>query len=150
MQCGKIRYRVDAKQQAEARPFDHFIIPRSTRFRKPAHRGDDKREYTDICTDIQNSDVRNDLIMQDVLDAIHQGRNPIVLSERKEHVEYLAEQLKPHVKNVMVLTGGGSQKDNRENLQAVAKIRFRRSGRLFHQWCRVERIFLERTSSDPV
>jgi superfamily II DNA or RNA helicase len=122
MQCGKIRYRVDAKEQAEARPFDHFIIPRFTRFRKPAHRGDDKWEYADICTDIQNSEVRNDLIVQDVLAAIQQGRNPIVLSERKEHVEYLAEQLRLHVKNVMILTGGGSQKDNRENLNAVAEI----------------------------
>jgi superfamily II DNA or RNA helicase len=122
MQCGKIRYRVDAKAQAEARPFDHFIIPRFTRFRKPAHRGDGKWEYTDICTDIQNSDTRNDLILQDVIAAVQEGRNPIILSERKEHVEYLAEQLKPHIKNVMVLTGGGTQKDNRENLEAVTGI----------------------------
>lgn len=122
MQCGKIRYRVDAKEEAQARPFDHFIIPRFTRFRRPAHRGDGKWEYADVCTDIQNSDVRNDLIVGDVIAAVGQGRNPIILSERKEHVEYLAEQLKPHVKNVMVLTGGGTQKDSRENLAAVTNI----------------------------
>jgi superfamily II DNA or RNA helicase len=122
MQCGKIRYRVDAKEQAEARPFEHFIIPRFTRFQKPAHRDHSKWEFSDIYKDIQNSDVRNDLIIQDVIAATQQGRNPIILSERTEHVEYLAEQLKPHIKNVMVLTGGGSQKSSRENLQIVADI----------------------------
>ena len=37
MQCGGIRYQVDAKSEAEKRPFDHYIIPRFTGFRKPAH-----------------------------------------------------------------------------------------------------------------
>jgi superfamily II DNA or RNA helicase len=122
MQCGKIRYRVDAKEQAEARPFEHFIIPRFTRFRKPAHRGEGQWEFADIYSDIQNSYVRNELIIQDVIAAVKQGRNPIILSERTEHVEYLSNQLKAHVKNVVVLTGGGTQKDSRENLQTVANI----------------------------
>lgn len=33
MQCGSVRYRVDAKEQAEKRNFDHFLIPRFTAFR---------------------------------------------------------------------------------------------------------------------
>jgi superfamily II DNA or RNA helicase len=122
MQCGKIRYQVDAKEQAESQPFEHFIIPRFTRFQKPAHRSESKWEIADVYKDIQNSDVRNDLIIQDVISAIDQGRSPIILSERTEHVEYLSNQLKAHVKNVVVLTGGGTQKDNRENLQTVADI----------------------------
>jgi superfamily II DNA or RNA helicase len=35
MQCGPIRYRVDAKAQALARPFNHIVIPRPTNFRLP-------------------------------------------------------------------------------------------------------------------
>jgi superfamily II DNA or RNA helicase len=122
MHCGKIRYRVDAKKQAEARPFEHFIIPRFTRFRKPAHRNEKKWGITDIYNDIQNSEVRNDLIIGDVTDAIKQGRNPIILTERTEHVKYLSETLKPHIKNVIALTGGSSQKKSRELLQSVADI----------------------------
>jgi transcription-repair coupling factor (superfamily II helicase) len=33
MQCGPIRYRVDAKEQAEKRMFEHYLIPRFTSFR---------------------------------------------------------------------------------------------------------------------
>jgi superfamily II DNA or RNA helicase len=35
MQCGPIRYKVDARKQAEKRPFKHYVIPRFTSFRKP-------------------------------------------------------------------------------------------------------------------
>jgi hypothetical protein len=33
MHCGPIRYRADAKKEAEKRPFDHYVIPRFTGFR---------------------------------------------------------------------------------------------------------------------
>ena len=36
MQCGPVRYTVDARDQAELRPFEHFIIPRFTPFKMPA------------------------------------------------------------------------------------------------------------------
>lgn len=36
MQCGPIRYRVDAKQQAEGHPFTHVVVPRITAFTLPA------------------------------------------------------------------------------------------------------------------
>jgi superfamily II DNA or RNA helicase len=42
MHCGKIRYRVDARKQADERPFEHFVIPRFTRLQKPPHRGEEK------------------------------------------------------------------------------------------------------------
>lgn len=35
MQCGPIKYRDDAKKQAEKRPFEHFVIPRFTSLRIP-------------------------------------------------------------------------------------------------------------------
>jgi len=35
MQCGPIRYRVSAKKQAAARPFDHKVVFRHTEFRLP-------------------------------------------------------------------------------------------------------------------
>ncbi|NLV51613.1 MAG: DUF1653 domain-containing protein [Clostridiales bacterium] len=122
MHCGKIRYRVDAKEQAEARPFEHFVIPRFTRFQKPAHQDESKWTITDIYNDIQNSELRNSLIIQDVAAAVEQGRNPIILTERTEHVKYLESQLKPRIKNVIALTGGETQKKSRSTLQTVASI----------------------------
>ena len=122
MQCGNIRYRVDAKEQAEARPFEHYLIPRFTKFRKPLHREEEKWNITDIYTDIQNSEVRNNQIIQDVISSVENGRNPLILTERKEHVIYLEEQLKPFIKNTIALMGSESQKKSREALKAVADI----------------------------
>ena len=125
MHCGKIRYRVDAKSQAAARPFEHFIIPRFTGFRNPvhaAHHAEKKWAINDIYRDIQNSEIRNSLIVQDVIAAVKQGRNPIILTERTDHVKNLADRLSPHIGNVISMTGGESQKKNRELLQAVADI----------------------------
>jgi len=122
MHCGKIRYRVDAKEQATVRPFEHFVIPRFTRFQKPTHQDESKWTITDIYNDIQNSELRNSLILQDVTAAVEQGRNPIILTERTEHVKYLVSQLKPRIKNVIALTGGETQKKSRETLQTVADI----------------------------
>ena len=122
MHCGKIRYRVDAKKQAAARPFEHFIIPRFTRFQKPAHQDENTWTITDIYNDIQNNELRNHLIIQDVLSAVEQGRNPVILTERTDHVKYLAAQLGQSVENVISLTGGNTPKKSREILQSVADI----------------------------
>ncbi|MDR2302643.1 MAG: DEAD/DEAH box helicase family protein, partial [Deltaproteobacteria bacterium] len=122
MRCGKIIYRVDAKKQAAARPFDHYVIPRFTRFQKPAHRGKGDWEMPAIYGDIQKDELRNDLIIEDVLSAVKEGRNPIVLTERREHVNYLASMIGQSVKNVVVLMGGGPKKKKLEILRALPDI----------------------------
>ena len=122
MHCGKIRHKVDAKEQAEARPFEHFVIPRFTHFQKPAHRDENKWSITDIYSDIQNNETRSNMIIQDVIAAVEEGRNPIILTERTEHVKYLAAQVRPKIKNTIVLTGGKTQKKSREILQEIANI----------------------------
>lgn len=58
MQCGPIRYQVDAKAQAEKRPFDHAVIPRFTAFSQPLTL---EKPWTvqDAYAAIQNDDTRN-------------------------------------------------------------------------------------------
>ena len=121
MHCGKIRYKVDAKKQAEERPFEHFVIPRFTRFQKPVqHQGD--WNIQSIYKSLVDSEVRNSLILQDVLIAVEQGRNPIVLTERKEHVSILHKLLSEQAKNVFCLVGGVSQKNNLEIMEQIAAV----------------------------
>lgn len=122
MHCGPIRYKVDAKEQAEARPFEHYIIPRFTRFQKPVHQDETKWMITDVYRDIQNSEIRNELIVQDVITAVEQGRNPIILTERTDHVKILVDRLRPHVRNVVPMTGGTGQKKSRELFQSIVEI----------------------------
>lgn len=103
MYLGPIRYHVDAKQQALRRPFSHIMIPRFTgaRFRIDA----DSRtpaigQYYD---QILRDDLRNDLIIQDVLACLKEGRNCLILSERTDHVRKLTELLRGQGKTVYML-----------------------------------------------
>ena len=121
MHCGKIRYHVDDKSQADKRPFEHYIIPRFTGFKRPLFR-DEQWNYTNILNDIQKNEIRNDLIIQDVIEAIELGRNPIIITERTEHVEILTNKLNPFIDYVIPMTGGGGQKKNRELRQEINSI----------------------------
>jgi superfamily II DNA or RNA helicase len=45
---------------------------------------------------------------------MEEGRSPILLTERKWHLEFLYERLKNFVRHIVVLRGGRSAKDQRE------------------------------------
>lgn len=104
MQCGPIRYRVNARDQAASRPFEHVVIPRFTNFRIPVQ--EQKPEMHEIYAALTHDKARNDIILKDLLEAIKRGRSPLVLTERTEHLKLLASRLENTVKNVIVLQGG--------------------------------------------
>ncbi len=111
MHCGPIRYRVDAKQQAAQRPFTHSVMVRPTSFHPPVSGDSDVRMQFHALYDALIADEsRNRLICGDVLDAVHQGRSPVVLTERTEHLEKMKEQLTTAVRHVIVLQGGMGKK----------------------------------------
>ncbi len=114
MQCGPIRYRVDAKKQAEERPFDHYLIPRFTSFKMDSGLMGERYGINTIYKALCESRLRNSLILGDIVQALEKGRTPIVISERTEHVQYLAEKLKARCKNVIVLTGGLKARERKE------------------------------------
>ena len=121
MQCGPVRHRVDAKQQAEARPFSHHVIVRPTGLRQVADPDPDRRmEYQNLCAEIIRSEPRNAMIRDDVVAAIKEGRSPLVLTERTEHIAALAELIEPHVAHLIVLQGGMGIKSLREALARLA------------------------------
>ena len=117
MQCGTIRYRVDAKAQADKREFEHYIIPRFTSFRSIS---DDN--ITTLYKNLSDDATRNNLIVNDVVSAIKNGRTPIILTERREHVAMLAELLKPCCDNVIEIVGTTSAKARRETLERLDNI----------------------------
>ncbi|MDA0811488.1 MAG: DUF559 domain-containing protein [Verrucomicrobia bacterium] len=57
-----------------------------------------------------NSETRNQMIVHDIVQAVGAGRSPVVLTERTEHLEMLATQLRSRVPNVVVLKGGMGRK----------------------------------------
>lgn len=107
MQCGPVRYQVSAKHQALARPFDHYATQRQTAFMMPESVNSGSRTYIhDIYQALVRDEQRNQFILDDIKLALAEKRSPIVLTERKEHVLLLAEQIKGFAKNVFVMQGG--------------------------------------------
>ncbi len=117
MQCGPIRYRVDARAQAEKRAFDHVLIPRFTAYRTTAD-----KPITALYKDLAENAARNKLIVEDVAFVLKQRRAPIVLTERREHVETLREMLSGQCPNIVTLVGTASQKERRETLARLSSI----------------------------
>ena len=114
MQCGPVRYLVDAKSQAEKRSFSHIVIPRFTRMRLP-----DANRIQDMYAGVIENHNRNELLVSDTLKLVQEGRTPILLTERKEHAVLLANQMSDQVKHVFLLIGSDKQKDKREKLTAL-------------------------------
>ena len=117
MQCGPVRYRVDAKTQAEKRSFEHYLIPRFTSFRNIS---DDN--ITTLYKKLSEDTARNNLIINDAVLAVKNHRTPIILTERREHVATLTEMLKPYCDNVVSIVGTTSVKSRRETLERLEKI----------------------------
>ena len=119
MQCGPIRFSADAKSQIAKQSFDRYLIPRFTSFRSVS---EDKQSMPTIYQSLSEDEVRNNLIVEDVHKAITDGRTPIILTSRTSHVQVLAEKLSLITKNVVVLTGTGTTKEKREELQRLQVI----------------------------
>lgn len=120
MHCGPIRYRDDAKKQAEKRPFDHYIIPRFTSLRIPLDSDEKDVSIQELYDKIVDNDIRNQQIVEDVMNAYQHGRNCIILSLRTAHVELLTKKLQEDIPDVVMLTGGMGAKTTREIFQRIA------------------------------
>jgi superfamily II DNA or RNA helicase len=123
MQCGPVRHRVDARTQAAARPFEHMVIFRRTEFRIPRSQPDEKPPIQELYAKLTQDSARNDLIFDDILSALEAGRSPVVITERKDHLEMLAGRLSKFAKNVVVLRGGMSAQRTRaasDTLRAIS------------------------------
>src|SRR5712691_3765730 len=108
MQCGPIRFNVSSKKQAAASAFQYEVIPRLTEFTVPPEWNG--IGIQDIYAALVNDERRTDLVVVDVVGAIEDGRFPLLLTERTEHVQLLLEKLVRRVPNVFVMKGGMSKK----------------------------------------
>jgi superfamily II DNA or RNA helicase len=123
MQCGPVRYRVDARRQAEKRPFDHKVIVRPTSFRLPPYlESEASYSIQEVYSLLAQNEERNNLIVQDVVAATRAKRFPVLMTERREHVEVLADLLAPHIPNVFVMRGGMGKRQRQKLAEQVASV----------------------------
>jgi len=120
MQLGPVRFAVDAKSQAARRPFDHRLVVRETGF---VSRGlPDDAGIQDLYAALAADHRRNDLIFDDVVCALEEKRSPILLTERRDHLEHFADRLRLFTRHLIVLHGGMKAKERREVVARLAAI----------------------------
>ncbi len=132
MQCGPVRVKVDSKEQIEHSIIEHFVIPRFTSFKIPIDKESafGERQFTtrmpvvqvqEIYSGLAVDEMRNQLIVNDVIKNYENGRNSLVLTERTMHVDLLSKKLMEKVPRVITLTGKSKAKDIRESLNRIAE-----------------------------
>jgi len=123
MNCGPVRYKVCAKEQADKRPFEHKLIIRHTDFQLPCHLQNRERlTISEIYSALINDTERNRLIIEDVMKHMRQNRFLVLLTERREHLEYFREAFQKYVKNLIVFKGGMGKKQllqKKEKLDSI-------------------------------
>jgi superfamily II DNA or RNA helicase len=115
------RFAIDPKSETARQPFAHRLICRETAFHAPGVGAEAgiQELYAAIATDAR----RNELILNDVIGVLEQGRSPILLTERKDHLEYFATRLRGFTRHLVVLQGGVTAKARREATAQLAAIR---------------------------
>ena len=123
MNCGSVRYKVDDKKQATARPFAHKVIVRENNFRMPkSFEADRHTAIQEIYKALLRSDERNQMIVVDVMKAISNNRFPVILTERKEHIEKLKSLLKDKIQNLIVMKGGMGKKQRQTAISVLESL----------------------------
>ena len=111
MQLGPVRFKVASKSQIAARPFDHRLVVRETTFRMAV--SEERTSIQQIYAALTRDETRNVIIANDVIRALEEGRSPILLTERKDHLEYFVRRFERIARHLVVLQGGMGVKADR-------------------------------------
>ncbi len=121
MQCGPIRHRVSDRTEAEKRPFDHRVIVRPTHFHLPTdQQAGVLQSIQELYDMLARDQARNQLIVDDVIAAVGAKRVPVLLTERRDHMEALAALIAQRVANVFVMAGGMGKKQRKKLAEQIA------------------------------
>lgn len=114
MQCGPVRFRVDAKSQAATRSFSHKVTIRETGFRlTPDLESQSPIQITSLYAALARDEQRNARIFDDVLLSLEAGRRPVILTERRDHLDHFRDRFQKFTRNLVVLYGGMSATERR-------------------------------------
>jgi superfamily II DNA or RNA helicase/very-short-patch-repair endonuclease len=123
MQCGPVRHRVNARVQAAARPFEHFVLVQPTSFQPTRAPHPDKRvEFQALYRDLVEDERRNRRICDDIVESVRAGRSPLVLTERNDHLDELEAMLASDVRHLVVLRARTGKKQRAALTERLATI----------------------------
>ena len=114
MQCGDIRVRVSHCELKQNKEMEHIVIVKKTNYKYIPTEEKDKIKISEILNDMCHNVFRNDMIIQDIKKCVLEGRIPIVLTERIEHLKILKESLEDLEVPVVVYRGNIGKKKIKE------------------------------------
>jgi superfamily II DNA or RNA helicase len=120
MQCGPIRFKLSARSMTAATPFEHEVVPRLTDFFLPPEQAE--TPIQEVYAALVDDRARNQLILTDLIQASRDGRSPLLLTGRTEHLKYFESELAGRVNNVFILKGGMGKKQRRSTAEAIAAV----------------------------
>ncbi len=111
MQCGPVRSRVTVKELEGSDRVVRRVCVRRTEFILPdALARLNSLTIHDVYESLIDDESRNQMITADAMHCLEKGGNPIVLTERRSHLECLSQRFTPLVSNLVVLAGGMGRK----------------------------------------
>lgn len=120
-QCGKLVHG-NINRNFTNNKLAYVLIPRRVTL-KTEYSKDGNLKISDFYNFIEKDYNRNNFIFNDVMDALREGRNPIVLTERLEHLEYLEKIFTKAFERVIVLRGGMGKKQRQKAIDNLMNIK---------------------------
>lgn len=118
-QCGPIRHELSASEETQLKK---FVTIYETGFRLPQEMSD-RPAYHELIHHLTANVSRNELIAQHAIQVIESDRFPLLISDRKEHLDVLALIIKENVKisdfEIVRLDGDLSSKQRRLALEKL-------------------------------
>ena len=118
---GPIRYRFTSKDRAEEQNIDHLVYPRFTRTVNP-HRLSKTPYGNDAYELIRNNEIRDEQIINDVIECVNAGRTPVVLTKYVDHAKILSEKLQSYTDKLVLLTGADGTKVRRKQVEELNSV----------------------------
>ena len=100
MQCGDIRVRVANRELKQNRKMEHVVIVKNTGYKFIGEEEKQKLQISELLNDMCNNVFRNEIIIEDIKQSVLEGRIPIVLTERVDHLKILKEGLEEKLKGL--------------------------------------------------
>ena len=119
-QLGPVRFSADLKSSGAQRPFENRLTVRPTSFRLQS--GSSGAGIQEVYAQLAADRARNEMILDDVIDVLEKGGSPILLTERRDHVDYFADQLGKVARHLVILMGGMGVKQRREVVNQLKTI----------------------------
>jgi superfamily II DNA or RNA helicase len=122
MQCGPIRHRITIKDLQASDHIKRSVYVRRTGFILPdALARLSSLTIHDVYESLIADEPRNQMIVSDALLCLEKGGCPLILTERKAHLECLAQRIAPLVPNLVIFAGGMGRKQRKAAISRLQR-----------------------------